>query len=553
MFLRSEYDKLGSVWREKSKNRDRNLLARRQLAWRQWVLAGWILCSLLFGASWCLAQTSAATPEEAQAELAAQRLLFEARRLAQDGDLAAAVREYGLLAQRFAGRLEARQALLERAQLQLRLGNPQDGRDTAQQLIDAYPSSSEAAGAFVILGRSRSDQPSTPADLEEARSNFRRVPLLFGRDAFPELDWRGEARVRSGDIGLRLGETEAAAAAFVRAIEDEAPSRWTARARLGLAEVLLRQGEWTAAADVLQRLIRTSELGLPEGDVELAVMARRQLTLIHRLRIRPQAGQPRWQTARQVAVGLALDKPVGIAVHEDGRLAIADDGASTAFVSVGPEGAGSTGAGFTVVSRMPADDPGKPWWSGDQAYLPTKSRVQSLLDRAAQSFIVMKGSDRKPAEELTAGSRGLFGQWYLVESDVERLLGYPPVGGRPGTLASGDPIDVATDRRGRVYLLDGDAGTVTRFDVQGTSEGVVVRGNWRRPQALEVDFLGNIYVLDRGESQIHLYSPDGERLQTLGPQLPGGIELRTPMDLSVDGSGRLWLVDSRLAAVVVLE
>lgn len=540
MFLRGEYDKLGGVWREKCKIRDLNLLAAG-------ILSSVLLGSLLLVPLRCLAQTSAATPEQAQAELAAQRLLFEARRLAQDGDLAAAVREYGLLAQRFTGRLEARQALLERAGLQLRLGNPQDGRDTAQQLIDTYPSSPEAAGAFVILGRSRSDQPSNAADLEEARSNFRRVPLLFGRDAFPELDWRGEARVRSGDIGLRLGETEAAAAAFVRAIEDEAPSRWTARARLGLAEVLLRQGEWAAAADVLQRLVRTSELGLPEGDAELAVVARRQLTQIHRLRIRPQAGQPRWQTARQVAVGLPLDKPVGIAVHEDGRLAIADDGASIGFVSADSNGT------YTVVSRMPAEDPGKPWWSDDQAYLPAKSRVQNLLDRAAQSFIVMKGNEREPAEELTAGSRGLFGQWYLIESDLDRLLGYPPVGGRPGTLASGDPIDVATDRRGLVYLLDGDAGTVTRFDAQGASEGVVVRGDWRRPQALEVDFLGNIYILDRSESQIHVYGPDGERLQTLGPRLPGGIELRNPMDLSVDGSGRLWLVDSRLAAVVVLE
>jgi len=39
----------------------------------------------------------------------------------------------------------------------------------------------------------------------------------------------------------------------------------------------------------------------------------------------------------------------------------------------------------------------------------------------------------------------------------------------------------------------------------------------------------------------------------IGPVLPGTIELRSPEDLAVDAAGRLFVVDSRLAQLIVLE
>lgn len=488
----------------------------------------------------------ASRPAAAQGdELAAQRLFFEAQRLEQEGDAEGALREYGVLVQRFPATAQAPQALLRQAWLEVGRGNPKNAQDLVQRLIDGYPDDATAAGAYVLLGRLRADAPASQNDLEQARAELGRVPLLFGRDAYPDLPARSEARVRAGEISLGLGAYQDAAASFVSAIEEETPSPWTARARFGLARVLLADGQWVAAADVLQRIVTTSAAALPEGDPQWAEVARRRLTLVHRLRIRPAAGRPRWSGARLLSLpGVLLKKPVGIAARDDGRLVIADDGQKMALV------VSTTGV---VESRVPVDDPGLPWWNGEEAYLPAGSRVHLLISNAAQGFPVYKGKERQPAEGLWAGARGQFGQWYLLDRDTDSVLGYAPVGGRPGVLAGGDPQDLALDSRDRVYVLDRKANTVVRLRPDGGSDGIVARGDWDRPQALAIDPLDNLYVLDRGNAQVLVFDPEGKRLEVLGPQLPGGIELRSPQDLAVDGSGRLWIADSKLAAVVVVE
>jgi hypothetical protein len=39
----------------------------------------------------------------------------------------------------------------------------------------------------------------------------------------------------------------------------------------------------------------------------------------------------------------------------------------------------------------------------------------------------------------------------------------------------------------------------------------------------------------------------------VGPDLGAGIELRQPVDVAVDGAGRLFIADAKLPYVLVLE
>ena len=59
-----------------------------------------------------------------------------------------------------------------------------------------------------------------------------------------------------------------------------------------------------------------------------------------------------------------------------------------------------------------------------------------------------------------------------------------------------------------------------------------------QPVALTIDPLDHIYVLDRGERKVFMYSPDGALITSVGPSLGAGIELRDPRDIGVDGSSR---------------
>ena len=56
-----------------------------------------------------------------------------------------------------------------------------------------------------------------------------------------------------------------------------------------------------------------------------------------------------------------------------------------------------------------------------------------------------------------------------------------------------------------------------------------------------------------GTKTVYASTAEGNSLATLGPQLAGGIELRAPSDVAVDGTGRLYIVDSRLGALIVVE
>lgn len=491
---------------------------------------------------WCMALVLLPVFVSAQGassdDAAARRLLVEAQRLERRGDLEAALREYRLLVDRFPESEASAEAHYSLAEVLYRQGNVIPARQAIDELVARRPRSPWSAAAYVLQGRMLAERPTGPGDLEAARAVLRRLPLLYGRDSYPELSWRAEARVLVGEISLDLGQPGDAAAAFIQALEDEVAGPWTARARLGLAKVLLANGDWVAASAELQR---AAESGVaPE-----ALLARQRLTLLHRVQIRPTAGLPSWRRARPLAVpGIELRKPVGVAAAPDGTVVVGDRGSDTVY-RLAPDG--------SLEDRLELTEPGRPWWQDGEVYLPSGDAVSRLTDRSSQSFMAPRGRKMEPVKDLAAGRRGRLGQWYLLDEQSDRVLVFIPAGRYLATLAEGEPVDVARDAQGRIYVLDGKSSQVERFSPDGTSLGVIVRDLGRKPQALDVDDLGNLYVLDRDAGRISIYQPDGQLMATLGPQLPGGLELRNPLDLAVDGAGRVLVVDGKLSTLVVVE
>ena len=70
------------------------------------------------------------------------------------------------------------------------------------------------------------------------------------------------------------------------------------------------------------------------------------------------------------------------------------------------------------------------------------------------------------------------------------------------------------NREVRIHGADGSFETAFRLD------------GWREPYAVAVDAAGFIYVLDRGLKRVDVFDSFGVIRWTLGPMLPGGIELR---------------------------
>ena len=191
---------------------------------------------------------------------------------------------------------------------------------------------------------------------------------------------------------------------------------------------------------------------------------------------------------------------------------------------------------------------------------PTSSigiRSASPLSGLERAFQIPLADAPEVLRDLRAGAVDPLGVWVLVDANLGWVVRFDPTGRYLSTVYAEqrgeDIVDVAVDRRGRLWLLDRDGDRVLRFGLDGVPEGTVASGEWRRPEALTVDAIGNFYVLDRDAKTVDVFGPDGTLTLRLGPVLPDGTELRSPRDLAVDDSGRLYLADRSLNAVFVLE
>ncbi len=494
-----------------------------------------------------------APPLDAQSA-AAQRLWTEAARLAKAGDPAAAVGELSLLTERFADDPLAPHAWLQSAQLNRLIGDLNATRGALDRLVTSYPQAPQAAEASLLDAEIRLAGSSSRATYEEVRTRLRRVALLFGQERYPRLAARQQALIRAAEIDLLLDDPTAAAVAALSAVEDEPPSSWNSRGLLILGQALLRSGEWLTASEVLQQAIDSQPPDQPtdseqELRQDIAWQARQLLGLIQRRVLRPLAGQDPFGRVLSFPVrGLELRAAAGVAADHRGRILLLDDRQSIAAV-ISPAG--------ELLRTRSVRGADRPWWSFDgEPWLVLSDTLMRALTGARVQLTDPGSSRGAPLRSLAAAERGPFGDWFVLQKSARSLLHFTSQDAPPKELyATTRPqlVDLARDNRGRIYILDADGQQVLRVGLNGQPTGTVARGNWKRPLALAVDGLGYVFVLDRGNRRVDIYGPDGQAVRSLGPQLAGGLELRNPVDLTVDGAGRLFIADSRLAELIVVD
>ncbi len=469
----------------------------------------------------------------AQQDGAAERLFVDAQRQEREGKPEEARQAYELLVERYPDTLQAETALLLLSDAYWQGGEGDRARKLLDKLTQDYPDSPNAAAAWVKQGQFQIETAANPEELEAARTPLRRVPVLFGPVEYPTLEARVEARVRSGEALLLLGQSDLAALAFLEAIEDESPSSWLPRALYGFAHSLFRGGDWAPAAESLQEVL--NQEAMEEG---LRQNASTDLGFIHRHWLRPALGQDRWARARAISVsGLTLKRPLHVDVSRDGRILIHDGGLGEVLL------VSSDGELLERAAQPRAKDVA---WSYDGVgFVATESGVVSIGASERQSF-----TGSAALQGIVSAQRGAFNEWFVLDKKV--LWGFDRhQASRTLSAAGGDIVDITAGDASEVLLLDRKKEEVTVLGAGGeTVRRISSIG--RRPKALAVDVGGNVYILDQAQKTVEVRDRAGNKIASIGPNV-GGIELRDPEDISVDGQGRLYIVDSRLAQVIVLE
>ncbi len=302
-------------------------------------------------------------------------------------------------------------------------------------------------------------------------------------------------------VGRYLSELDA-----LQRFERSPLSTDTASAGLALGSSWLLRGNWAPASGILQEVL---ELATERDEKTVAAAAGNLLAAVDRLCLRPAAGRTRWRAAQRLRPSdFEFKRVAGVAARGNGELLIADD-ALNVVVMISESGDVDEVWKVAKVKR--------PSW-GPQGEI----RIETKTGR----------KELRPAATLPLLNFG----------ESEQL---------PAAAARARVLDVAQDTAGHWLVLDRDAG-VLRLGPGGSDETRIPLPHLRRPTALAVDPLGNLYVLDRAARRVEVLDREGRILDSVGPTLPGGLKLDRPQDIAVDHAGRLFIVDSQ-HGIVVLE
>jgi hypothetical protein len=103
------------------------------------------------------------------------------------------------------------------------------------------------------------------------------------------------------------------------------------------------------------------------------------------------------------------------------------------------------------------------------------------------------------------------------------------------------------------FPKDGVIRYALQDDLTIGGEGGGAESVLNRPQDLKVDSQGNIYVLDWGDVDIKVFSPDGRLLRTIGKKGQGPGEFDIPAYFVLSADGRIFLLSGRQYQISVLS
>jgi TolA-binding protein len=424
-------------------------------------------------------------------------------------------------------------ALLEIGRYYLEVEASNDkARDSFDQIVKRYPQSDGAPGAYYYLGMIGFTGARTPAELDDAIAQFKRLQRLY-----PRSEWVPRALHATGLAHRKAGRLQDAIEAERRVALEHPTSDVTpaAQFQIGLCYALL--GEPLQAMEELQQVRNR----FPES--EWAPLALDRITALYRLHGGAKAAFVR-DPSYAVAAGDGLKDVRAILMTPSRTLWIASEKVKSAlsFEADGRKGTSMSVEDVRSLSRSPKGD----------ILIAARAAVR-IGPRDIKTFAIpsdkpgtMKTLDKIAAAVVTAG-----GSLLVSDDDKNRVYRYDADSQYVGTFPDAKERQVtrmSVDSEGGIVLLDRDAKVVSVFDEAGKllrSVGPKGPGfELKKPADAAVDPFRNLYVADE-EGGVFVFSPAGQLLVTIT-----GEDLKRPKSLTLDTDGSILVYDERAEKVL---
>jgi len=431
-------------------------------------------------------------------------------------------------------------ALLQVAIYHLDVANDLAATQAAvDQLLKSYPDTDSAPMAYVVGGRVSMARGRSAAEVDAAVASFERVERLFpGNEAVPAAGfYAGEALrlVRRYDDALER---------FRRVSASYPRSPWAARANLAAGYCLVQADRAAAALPEVQRVRQM----MPQSAEAAAALSIN--SILYRLHVRAPGAPAFAFSGRSIGDERAnFNDVIGVRVDPLSRVLLGYNRGIAVFDQQG-----------TLSATVTAQDP-TAFFTDESNRVVFAHEGALHTERVSSLPLTVPQPTPKPArplDDIPAVIALSTGHRLVVDKKEKTVVRYAADGRYLGPFVTAINTErLAINALDDVALIDRDAKAINILDRDGKPlSRILARGpNYQLDEPVDIAFdrLGHLYVLDRGKASVLVFGPRNRLITTFTiPEKSPGAFTRARA-LALDGTGRLYIFDERAKRIQVYQ